>query len=172
MREGLSLLAGVVVGTVAILALFTVNVGPFAFALGTPVPGSMAGLACTPGQCMNVSIGFTGRASIDPATLRLSIVPSDPSVVVNATPGAPLNLTFFITAIPHWLGNLGKGNYTDTFEANVADPNGQLVGYGGPTTIKPGAILCLKGAHSPTSEEYQLTFSYEGSVATVSVTFA
>jgi hypothetical protein len=92
--------------------------------------------------------------------------------VVNQTEGVPLNLSFIVTATPHWLGNLGGGTYTSNFEGDVVDPGGQIVGYGGPTTIHSGAVLCLKGAHTPTSEDYDLIFSYHGTIASVVVTFA
>jgi len=170
-HEGISLLSGVVVGTVAILVAFAVNVVPFAFSLGTPVAGSMSDLGCTPGQCVNLSIGFQGRGALDPTALRISITPTNSSVVVNGTPGTSLDLKFFVTAVPHWLGNLGGSNYTAAFEADIVNPDGQFVGYGGPTTILPGATLGVKGPHTPSSEEYRLTLSYHGTAASVLVTF-
>ena len=143
-----------------------------------PMVGQAA--VSVPGVLDAIRYSDVGKTAIDPTALRVSVTPSNTSVVVNGTPGAPLNLTFLVAAVPHWLGDLGKGNYTSNFEADIVNPNGQIVGCGvsvhgkcaGPTTIAPGAVFGLKGVHTPSPDVYRLTFSYHGTVASVNVTFA
>lgn len=163
---GGALLGGVSVGTVVVLLLMAPVAHGLQFQLGYPRSGSVPSLACGAGQCANISLGFHGLASLDPTVLRLTLTPTDPSVVINGSGGRPLNLTYVPGSSPHWVGVFSGSTTSPTpFAAEIVDPSGQLVGAANPT-ILPGAILCLKGTLSSTYE-FQLTVSYEGTSAHV-----
>jgi len=163
---GGSLLVGVTAGTVVVL-LFVLALPPlFAVSLGLPRSGSVPSLDCGAGQCANISISFQGAASLAPGAVRLSIVPTNSSVVVNGSAGRPLNLTFVTGASPHWVGIFAGGTTSPTpFAGEIVDPSGELVG-GAANAIESGATLCLKGTLSAT-EEFELWFDYQGTTAHV-----
>ena len=166
---GASVLAGVSVGTVVVLLVLLTVVPTFAVALGLPRTGSVPSLGCGAGQCVNISITFRGATSLAPTVLRLSVTPTDPTVIVNGSAGRPLNLTFVESGFPHWVGVFAGGTTSPTpFAGEIVDPSGEIVGEGA-STILSGATLCLKGSLS-TTEEFRLTLDYQGT--TVGVLFA
>jgi hypothetical protein len=135
-------------------------------------PSAWPVLGCpnyTPGQCVNISIGFTGAHSLDPNILRVSIRPVDGSVVVNGTAGAAINLSYSPNGIPELWGDRGGGNFSDPPGGSYINPDGRQVGWSGDSSVAPGAVLCLMGWYLTTAQEYTLTFSYRGTSATVVV---
>jgi hypothetical protein len=167
---GSALLTGVAVGTVLVLIVATSFAGPFRLSVSPARSGSLSQLGCAAGQCVNVTIQFTGASSLDPSTFRISVLPYNGTAVVNQTPGAALNLAYFPASEPHWVGNLGGGNYTQSFIGDIVNPGGLLVGQGGPSSISSGAVLCLKGNSTGPTQEYTLAFSDRG--VDVSIPFA
>jgi len=165
--SGLGVLGGVAVGTVIVLASILSLPPPVHLVIGPASSSDYAGLSCSPGMCVNVTVGFTGPKTIDPTVLRVEVVPMSPSEVINGSSGRHLNLTYFPDAIPHWIGNLGNGSLTEVFEAEMVNPGGQLVGTGGAGAIADGATFCLKSTATNTTVEYTLSFSYQRSSASI-----
>lgn len=160
-QQGLSAIGGVALGTVVVLmALHGATHSAVRLDLGLPYNADPAELACGSGQCVNFSVGFSGIDALSPSELRISVRPVDPSVVINGSAGAALNLVFSPTTAPQWLGDLGGGHNTTAFEAEIVNPGGGIVGTGTNLTIEPGATLCLKSTASATTVEYTLTLAY------------
>lgn len=157
------MLAGVAVGTVAVLLLLVAAPPGFAFALGLPRSGSVPSLDCGAAECVNISVAFRSLVSLEPSVLRLSITPVNGSVTINGTAGRPLNLTFVNGSSPHWVSDLGSGPSPTPFAGEIVNPSGALVGAGA-TSILSGATLCLKGTLG-TTEEFRLTVAYRGASA-------
>lgn len=164
---GVAILAGVAVGTAIVLIIALSFSAPFRLAVSPARSGSLKVLDCSAGQCVNVTIRFSGVSSVNPLTLRISVLPYTGTEIVNHTVGAPLNLAYFATASPRWVGNLGGGTYTESFVADMVNPDGQLIGQGGPSTIASGAVLCLKDNATGPNEEYGLAFSYMGAYVAI-----
>ncbi len=150
-------------------------------ALGLPAPlritaevlgrqtSALPSMGCAPGQCVNISFQFTGRATLNPAELRILFVPLNATVVVNYTPGAPVNLTYMANS-GAWYSVREPGYLSWPIGGAIFDPDGNLrVGsLGGPTSIASGATFCLLGPperNATPLEQFWLTFEY-GSVDT------
>ena len=170
--SGAYLLLGVTVGTVVVLAVMLSVPPPLKFSLGFPRSGTLKELGCSAGECENVTVGFHGLASLDPAQLRVSIVGANGSTIVNGSAGHPMNLVYLPGSTPHWESDFGGSTYaTSPFAAEFVDPNGTVVGPTGAPMVLPGATFCLKGTY-PSTEEFRLTFSYQGTSASVLVALA
>jgi hypothetical protein len=159
---GSAIVAGVAVGTVIVLAVAATFVGPFHLTLSPARSGRLAPLDCASGQCVNVTIRFSGVASLDPAKLHVAVLPYGSTDVVNGSAGTPLNMAYQSADAPHWVGDLGGGKYSQSFVADVVNPDGQLIGSGGAARIASGAVLCLKDNATGPNQEYQLSIAYMG----------
>jgi len=166
-EAGGAILAGVTVGTVLVLIMAASFAAPFRLSVSPARSGSLPQLSCAAGQCINVTIQFSGASSLDPSALRIAVLPYVVTEIVNKTAGAPLNLTYFPASQPHWVGNLGGGTYTQSFIADMVNPGGQMIGQGGSATITSGAVLCLKGNSTGPTQEYLLAISYMGAGTTI-----
>lgn len=159
-------------GTLVVLAVMLTVPPPLKFSLGLPRSGTFGELGCAPGQCENLSVAFRGLASLDPAQLRISLVGANATTIVNGTSGHPMNLIYLPGSTPHWQSDLGGSSYaTSPFAAEFVDPNGSVVGPTGAPAIVSGATFCLKGTY-PSTEEFRLTFSYQGTSASVLLALA
>ncbi|MGB6500233.1 MAG: hypothetical protein WBG19_02370 [Thermoplasmata archaeon] len=159
-EAGGALLAGVAVGTIVVLIVAAGFSGPFRLSISPARSGSLSELACAPNQCVNVTIRFSGVSSLDPASLRITVLPFGSGEVVNQTAGKALHLAFFPAKQPHWVGDYGGGVYNQSFIGDIVDPGGELVGGGGPSGIATGAVFCLKGNLTGPTQEYELAFGY------------
>lgn len=169
-EAGTAVLVGVAVGTILVLILAVTFPGPFRLSVSPARSGSLSELGCTPDHCVNVTIRFAGAASLDPSVLQLTVVPLNGTEIVNQTAGAPLHMIYFSTTEPRWVGNLGGGTYSEEFGGDIVNPDGNLVGQGGDSSISTGAVLCVRGSASGTVLEYYLMVAYLG--ASVTVPFA
>jgi hypothetical protein len=168
-----ALLVGASVGGILVIETLATQVSPLRLSVTLDGSGNNSALSCNhnPGVCDNVTIGFTGLAFLDPAILRISIVPENGSEVVNATAGVPMNLAYLADAIPAWMGQTGPGNYSEPPSGMIMDPGGHYVGSGGETRIYPGAVLCLEYYPSTPTAFYFLAFEYGGTNARVLIGF-
>ncbi len=167
---GAGLLVGAAIGTVVVLVVFATLPGAFHWSISPARSGKLAELSCGTGQCINVTLGFTGPTSLDPHGLRAVVVPINGTEIVNGSSRVPLNLTFEPAGSPHWVGNLGAGHTTTTFEAEIVNPGGTVVGTGGAGAIARNAVFCLKSTYSTTNYEFDLEFVYDG--VSVEIPFA
>lgn len=167
-----AVLIGAGIGAALVLSEAQTWTPPLQFSLESKGLSLLPVLGCEPGYCVNVSIGFNGPPTLNPADLRISIVPVNRSVIVNGTPGAPANLAYAPNQFPELTENRGGGNSSFPWGGTIINPDGKQVAWVGDSDVDPGAILCLHGQDSAPTEEYELTFSYHGTVASILVTVA
>lgn len=167
---------GVGVGVVLVLSsyLSIANAPPLRFAVKLEGASVWHLLGCQDyplGQCVNISVDFSGPTAINPSVLRISILPVNQSLVVNGTAGSAINLSFASNQFPELSGNLGGGIYVGPPDGAYINPDGRTVGLGEDSSIVSGATLCLVGWDQNSTEEYLISFSYGAAYESIAVSF-